>query len=207
MRKLFAFLAAAILMACLATSTQAADDLATSVRARLADAPVVRGNFEQKKIISGFRKPIVSRGSFVIARERGVLWETKEPFAGSLKLTRNEIVTKSGNEQTLRIAASDQPGMQSVSRLLFALLSGDVKQLSESFNVSGELRGAQGWQLQLQPKLEALSKLFARIELTGDRYVRHVELFEVSGDHTDIQLSAVGSEPAALTADEAHRFE
>lgn len=189
------------------TQSAHAEDLAASIRSRLLDAPVIRGNFEQRKSIAGFRKPVVSRGDFLITKERGVLWQTREPFNGSLKLTRNEIVTRSGSEETMRLSASSQPGMQSVSRLLFALLSGDVQQLGENFTIQGTLRGAQGWQLQLVPKVEALSKLFSRIELNGDRYVRHVELFETSGDHTDIQLSALNSEPAALSPDEVKRFD
>ncbi|MGC3962056.1 MAG: outer membrane lipoprotein carrier protein LolA [Rhodocyclaceae bacterium] len=190
-----------------AAGSAMAEDIATAVKARLADAAVVRGDFEQQKTLAGFRKPAVSRGNFLIARDRGVLWVTTSPFSGSLRLTRNEIVARTGDQQTMRLSASEQPGMQSVSRLLFGLLSGDLAPLADSFEIAGELRGAQGWQLALTPKTPALQKMFTRIDLEGDRYVRHVKLAESSGDSTDIRLSNVGSQPPALTADEVKRFE
>jgi outer membrane lipoprotein-sorting protein len=193
--------------ACSLTMAHAAEDIASAVKARLADVAVVRGHFEQQKTIAGFRKPAVSRGDFIIARERGVLWNTREPFAGALKLTHTEIVATTGATQTIRLTSSEQPGMQSVSRLLFGLLSGDLTPLADSFEIAGQLQGAQGWQLTLTPKAAALQKMFVRIELEGDRYVRHVHLFEQSGDRTDIALSQLNSQPAALTADEVKRFE
>ncbi|MFT4174611.1 MAG: outer membrane lipoprotein carrier protein LolA [Rhodocyclaceae bacterium] len=204
--RLTALLAAAC-AACTLTAAQAADDIASAVKARLADVAVVRGHFEQQKTLAGFRKPALSRGDFIIARERGVLWNTREPFAGALKLTRTEIVATTGTTQTLRLNSSEQPGMQSVSRLLFGLLSGDMAPLADSFDIAGQLQGAQGWQLTLTPKAAALQKMFVRIELDGDRYVRHVHLYEQSGDRTDIGLSQLNSQPATLTADEVKRFE
>ena len=37
--------------------------------------------------LSPHRETVVSRGEFIVSRERGVLWNTREPFAGSLKMT------------------------------------------------------------------------------------------------------------------------
>ena len=58
------------------------------VRARLAQPAVLRGQFEQRKQLKGFRNPLVSRGNFLLLRERGVAWDTTEPFASSALLTR-----------------------------------------------------------------------------------------------------------------------
>ncbi len=73
------FVAVALLVA--APPVQAAPDLAASVRQQLVQAPVLRGEFEQSKQVQGFSKPLISRGSFIVSRERGVLWLTKTPFA------------------------------------------------------------------------------------------------------------------------------
>ncbi len=64
-----------------------ADDLLASVARRLADAPCIRGRFEQTRRLSGFSNPLVSRGDFVLARGRGVVWQTREPFPSSLLVT------------------------------------------------------------------------------------------------------------------------
>ncbi|MBP6853427.1 MAG: hypothetical protein KA164_17645, partial [Rhodoferax sp.] len=71
--------------------------LIEAVRARLADAPVLRGEFEQRKSVRGFRNPLVSRGDFMVARGRGVIWRTREPFASSLALTRDRLVARSSD--------------------------------------------------------------------------------------------------------------
>ena len=53
------------------------------IRQRMADDAVLRGSFEQRKSIKGFRNPLVSRGEFIVARQRGVVWRTVEPFGSS----------------------------------------------------------------------------------------------------------------------------
>ena len=39
--------------------------VAAQVRQRMADAAVVRGEFEQRKTLKAFRNPLVSRGTFL----------------------------------------------------------------------------------------------------------------------------------------------
>lgn len=194
-------------VACLLPLAAHADDIAASVRTRLAGAPVVRGEFEQTKTIAGFRKPLVSHGDFLVARDQGVIWETRTPFAGTLKLTRKEIVSTSGDQQTLHLSTRDQPQLQAVNALLFAVLAGEVAPLEKDFTVTGSLRGAQAWQLALEPKNPAYARAFTRIALEGDRFVRKVEITEQSGDRTEIRLLKVNAEPPQLSAEEAKRFE
>ena len=64
-----------------------------------------------------------------------------------------------------------------------------------------------GWRLGLKPRSAALAKVFARIELSGDRYVREVRIEEANGDSTQLRFSALKDAPATLAADEARRFE
>lgn len=181
--------------------------LAQGVRQRLIDAPVLRGEFEQSKRIAGFKKPVVSRGEFIVSRERGVLWNTREPFAGSLKMTRKEIVSTAGGNETMRMNTSDQPALQSIAGLLFSLFAGDISQLEKNFRIAGELRGTQGWQLLLEPRSEVLARTIARIELDGERFVRRVHIIEKVGDQTEIRLVNSSATPAQLSADESKRFD
>ncbi len=67
-----------------AARAQAAPDLLAEVRPPPGKHPaVLRGEFEQTKTIKGFKRPLVSKGSFVMAAGKGVLWVTAQPFAST----------------------------------------------------------------------------------------------------------------------------
>lgn len=186
---------------------QAAPDLAQSVRERLTQPAVLRGDFEQSKQVQGFARPLVSRGSFLVARERGVLWQVRTPFASQLRLTRDEIVsTQEGGAVAFRLDAGKEPAVRMINGLMFSLLNGDVSALSEHFRIEGHVEG-RSWQLQLVPRQAALTRLMTRVELVGDSHVRSIRIDEANGDRTTIRFSAQSSEPARLSPDEAARFD
>ena len=196
----------ALVFAVMFGSAHAAPDLAQSVRERLVQAPVLRGEFEQQKQVQGFAKPLVSRGSFVVARERGVLWLTKTPFASQLRLTRDEIKATQNGAVAFRLDASKEPSVRVINGLMFALLNGDIGGLAEHFKIEGRAEG-KSWQLQLTPHSAALAKLMTSIELNGEAQVRSIRIDEANGDKTVIRFSAQSTEPAQLNADEARQFE
>ncbi|WP_077034410.1 outer membrane lipoprotein carrier protein LolA [Pelomonas sp. KK5] len=202
MRRFFAFLA---LLLCAFAAPAA--DLAAAVKQQLVQAPVLRGEFEQRKQVQGFSKPLVSRGRFVVARERGVLWTTLAPFASELRLTRDEIVaTQAGGAVAFRLDAAKEPSVRVINGLMFSLLNGEVNGLMELFKVDGSA-DAKGWKLVLVPKQAALAKLMSGIELAGDSHVRSIRIDEANGDRTLIAFSAQSVEPPRLSADEAKKFD
>jgi len=182
------------------------DALASRIRAQLDQPAVLRGRFEQTKQVAGFSRPLRSSGDFLVARDHGVLWRTREPFAGELRLTREEIVATEGGETAFRLSAQEEPTVRVINGLMFSLLNGDVDRLGEHFTITGE-SGAEGWTLALTPRQPALAKLLAGVTLAGDRHVRRIELAEANGDRTGIVFSEQRDTPAALTAEEARRFE
>lgn len=170
---------------------------------RLDPSEVIRGDFEQTKSIKGFKKPLVSRGQFVIARGRGIQWITLAPFPSTLIVTRDRLTTvaEGGMRQ---IDVRQEPGLRAVNDLLMAVLGGDMKALNARFQVEGGLQGAQGWRMTLVPRDAALSRFIARIEMEGDRHVQSVRMSEASGDENRIRFSRQGH--AGLSQAEADRF-
>lgn len=158
---------------------------------RLDQSEVVRGEFEQTKAIKGFKKPLVSRGEFVIVRGRGVQWVTLTPFPSTLVVTRDRLttVTPGGTQQ---IDVRQEPGLRAVNDLLMAVLSGDMKALNARFQVEGGLQGTQGWRMILAPRDAALSRFVTRVEMEGDRHVQFVRLSEASGDENRIRFTRQG---------------
>ncbi len=189
----------------LASANACAVDLITAVTEHLVAAPVLRGQFEQSKQVAGFKKPLVSEGDFLIARDEGVIWRTRSPFPGELRLTRDSISASQNGAVTFHLDANAEPGVRLINGLLFALLEGQMKVLGEQFEIDGEIHGTN-WQLLLTPRDAQLARLMRRIELSGDQFVRHIEIAEANGDRTSIRLSAQSSDPAALTAAEVARF-
>ncbi len=178
------------------------------VRARLTQPEVLRGRFEQRKKLKGFRNPLVSRGDFLLLRQRGVAWDTTEPFASSTLLTRERLLTRlPDGSQRVVLDAAASPGMAAVNSLLMALVAGDLDALAPQFHAEETLLADGAWTLVLHPREARLKRLFARIELRGDRHVRQVRIEETGGDLTTLRFLELSDQPAAPTAAEAARFD
>lgn len=193
----------ALALGVLALACQGAD-LAADIAARLVNAPLLRGQFEQKKNLAGFKQALVSSGDFLLWRDHGLCWHTRTPFDSSLTLTRRGITQTQGTT-TLKMDAKKEPGLLLANDILFALLSGDVSLLAQRFQMSGKLVGAEGWQLRLVPTDAALTKVFKNIELSGARFVQDIRLEDMNGDLTAIRFSQTKLGPAA-TPEEVKSF-
>jgi hypothetical protein len=206
-------LARVLLAACLlvATATRAAPDAAdptTRVRARIQSPAVLRGEFEQIKQLQGFRNPLRSRGAFVLARGRGVIWDTREPFPSSLVVTGDKVLERleDGSERLVLDGAAS-PDASLVNALLLALVGGDVDALAHQFELSATVPDEGDWTLRLVPRDAALRQVFERIALSGDRHVHQVRLQERSGDVSEIRFLQLRAEPATLSPEEAARLD
>lgn len=181
---------------------------ADGVRARLADTPVLRGQFEQRKTLQGFRNPLVSSGDFLLVRDRGVAWDTREPFPSSTLLTRDRLLaTMPDGSQRVLVDAAQSPAMAAVNSLLLALVSGDLDALAVPFTLEETLLADGAWTLHLVPREPALARLFKYVELRGNHHVRDVVLQETAGDHTHIRFVSLDDSPAEATVQESARFD
>jgi hypothetical protein len=189
-----------------ARAADPATPLLREVRQRLASDPVLRGSFEQRKTVKGFRHPLVSTGDFVVARARGVVWRTLTPFASTLVVTRDSVIARQADGRIARrLSAGEEPAVRAVSETLFGVMAADLSMLAQRFEISGD-SGRDGWRLALQPRDTALARWIARLELEGDRFLTGVRMQEASGDATAIRLArhSVGT---ALVAEEDAQFE
>ena len=183
------------------------DALAERVKKRLSDAPVQRGEFEQRKSVKGFKHPLVSKGDYLFARERGVVWHTREPFESTLVLTRERLVSRGADgANTTAMDARSEPGLRAVNQLLFALLAADLGTLAQRFQIAGQAPDNGPWQLTLTPRDAGLAAWLQKVELQGERQVQTVQWQEASGDASQIRFSAQTG-AAALSAEEAKRFD
>ena len=201
-----AFCLGALAACCLPAGAADVAPLLARVRQRLVNEAVVRGAFEQRKTVKGFRNPLVSSGDFVVARQRGVLWRTVTPFPSLLVVTRDRVLAKQGDGSVARrLSANEEPAVRAISETLFGVMAADLGALVQRFDITGDTT-AEGWRLALLPRDAQLARWIQRVELEGDRFLQAVRMHEASGDQTAIRLArhATG---AALAADEEAQFE
>ena len=196
-----------IILWCLAVPAQAADDpaLLREIQSRLAVDAVIRGDFTQTRQLTGIKKPLVAKGTFVVEKARGVLWRTLTPFPQTTRITQGEILQKDGERVLMALRADQEPAIHAISRVLFSAFAGDLSALTEYFDYTGRVDGSN-WQISFTPRQDGLRAVIASLTLEGDRVVRQVTLTSAAGDITRIAFPNVAT-AAALTADERARFE
>ena len=189
-----------------AATQLATQTLLTQVRQRVLDAPVVRGRFEQQKSIKGFKQPLRSAGDFVAARGKGIVWHVLQPFESLLIVKPDSLQSRRGDgEVSMQMRAEDEPVLRTVNAMLFAVMAADLAQLSQYFEVTGQIQ-ASGWKLHLVPRDPMLAQWLKDVELQGNQFVQDVKLQEARGDSSHIRILDAKAE-RALRAQDAAQFE
>ncbi|WP_417661819.1 outer membrane lipoprotein carrier protein LolA [Pseudomonas sp.] len=173
----------------------------TALSNQLADNAVVRGPFIQEKHLRAMAQPLTSRGQFVLATDKGLLWQLQSPISQTYRINSEGIARRTNAGWQM------QPGNNAAaqqSRLFLALLRGDSSGLKADFEL--QLQGTKDdWALTLEPRALLLKQIFSRIEIKGGELVQRIELFETQGDRTLLQLPN-SQAAAALSQTERDNF-
>nr|WP_315438045.1 outer membrane lipoprotein carrier protein LolA [uncultured Pseudomonas sp.] len=188
-------------LALLAVSTLAnAFDL-QQLSEQLAKPEVIHGQFIQEKHLRALPQPLLSKGSFVLAKNDGLLWLLKTPLQQDYRITANGIARRDGNAWQLlpnKSAGAEQ------NRLFLTVLQGDSSGLQRDFELalSGD---AQQWKLTLTPRSLLLKQVFNQININGGELVQTIELLETQGDSTVLRMQdSTANQP--LSEAEQHDF-
>ncbi|WP_043047219.1 MULTISPECIES: outer membrane lipoprotein carrier protein LolA [Pseudomonas fluorescens group] len=168
---------------------------------QLAKPSVIHGSFTQEKHLRALPQPLVSKGTFVLAKDHGLLWLLKTPLQQDYRINAQGIARRDANGwQPLpnKSAGAEQ------NRLFLAVLQGDSSGLQRDFEL--QLQGqAQQWKLTLTPRSLLLKQVFTRINIDGGELVHTIELLETQGDSTVLRMQdSTASHP--LSAAEQHDF-
>lgn len=186
-----------------ATSAQA---LLAQVRQRVQDAPVVRGQFTQLKTVQGFKQPLKSSGDFVVARGKGIAWQVRQPFASTLIVKPDSLLSRAADGSVaMQMKAQDEPVLRTINAMLFAVMAADLAQLSQYFEVTGQVHSS-GWKLHLVPRDAMLAQWLQAVDLSGQQFVQEVLLQEARGDRSQILIQNPAAEQN-LRAQDASLFE
>jgi hypothetical protein len=169
--------------------------------AQLAKPDVIHGQFVQEKHLRALPQPLISKGSFVLAKNHGLLWLLKTPLQQDYRISAKGIARRDDNGWQLlpnKSAGAEQ------NRLFLAVLQGDSSGLQRDFELalSGD---AQQWKLTLTPRSLLLKQVFNQINIDGGALVQTIELLETQGDSTVLRMQdSNASQP--LSDAEQHDF-
>ncbi|WP_245619773.1 outer membrane lipoprotein carrier protein LolA [Methylomicrobium agile] len=175
-------------------ATLATDTLA-EIGARLVKTELTAGRFRQEKNIKVLKKPLISTGTFIYHRSRGVIWQTLTPVPSMLLVNRTRLLTAQG-EQILPPA---------FGRVFTAMFGGDLQSMQEGFELAGT-NGKTAWRLQLKPKDPLLRKIIFEMQLAGDKELRQIDIKEANGNSTRITFDPI-AHPESLTSTQEADFE
>ena len=168
---------------------------------QLAKPSVIHGSFIQEKHLRALPQPLVSTGTFVLAKNHGLLWLLKSPLQQDYRIRPDGIARRDANGwQALpnKSAGAEQ------NRLFLSVLAGDSSGLQRDFEL--QLQGqAQHWKLTLIPRSLLLKQVFTQINIDGGELVQTIELLEAQGDSTVLRMQD-SSAGQPLSNAESHDF-
>jgi hypothetical protein len=146
----------------------------------------VTGNFEQIKTLAILPMPILSSGKFSFDQKTGLNWMVLKPIRSQMILD-DAGIRQIQNGKVVWSLDSQQPAASHISLIIASVLAADWNILSEHFDLSiNEQSKNSDWIINLLPKSQVLLTAIKRIEMTGSKQLKKMELFEASGDSTVI---------------------
>ena len=178
-------------------------DQLEDVYKRISAHPVTKGEFTQEQYIKVANRSLISRGNFVMAADKGVIFEIAEPFPSSMVVTEDKLVqTLSGNVVAV-MDGKENAMFKNIAKIIHSVFSNDVQVLKDNFQVS--VTGGPKDVVELVPKDPLLSMLFLKITLAVGDSIDSVSVIETGGNWVNYNFNNK-SFPEKLTADEEQRL-
>jgi len=172
---------------------------------KLMTEQLLRGDFSQSKTLQIFDRPLVSKGTFLLSHEQGLVWQQMHPFSVLLVLANNKLSQQFADQAPEIIEAKDNPMVFYFSHLFLAIFKGDLNALNEQFELTLK-NNNEGWVLHLKPNSAPLNKVFSTIEIHGGEQINKLNLIELNGDITLISFTHISNLPAQLSEQEKDVF-
>ncbi|CAB3781051.1 outer membrane lipoprotein carrier protein LolA [Paraburkholderia fynbosensis] len=173
--------------------------LVSQIAAHLAEAKGVRAQFTQTQTLAAMKQPLVSNGTLLFLRERGVLWRIDTPYQAAYVITDAGVVQIDATGRRVNAhGAQGTRGVAQVSKMMRAMLGGDLSALYSQFDVQAEGSTAQ-WRMQLTPNQPQIAQSIKRLEMEGGDYLQSLRITLANGDVTKLEFtrSTAVSEPTA----------
>jgi len=164
--------------------------LVARIAAQLGDMRGVRAQFRQTQTLAALSAPLVSTGTLVFVRDRGVIWRTETPHRVTYVIGDASVATIDANG-TRSTHGAPKGGIAHVSRMMRAMLGGDLSALYSQFDVTAEGTPVH-WRLLLTPNQPQLAQAVKSLTMEGSAFLTSLVITTAGGDVTRIDFS--GSE-------------
>lgn len=155
---------------------------------QLSQYPCTRGSFVQEKYIPAIKRSLTSSGTFLITAKDGIIWQTEKPYPSIMTVGMSHISQGTSLETMTRMDTGSNRLFMEFSNAISAALSGNLKEMENSFYTSFSSKGAQ-WSLLLEPKEAAVSQVVKSIRLQGESGLETVTMTEQSGSTVTYKFS------------------
>ena len=184
------------------TSMLAADQL-EEVYSRISAHPVTKGELTQEQYIKIANRSLISKVTFVMASDNGVIFEIAEPFPSSLVVTQEKMVQTLPGDVVSVMDGKDNAMFSNIAKIIHSVFANDVQVLKDNFQVS--VTGGPKDVVTLIPKDPLLSMLFQKITLAVSDSIDSVSIIETGGNWVNYTFSNK-TFPEKLTEDERQRL-
>lgn len=184
-----AFVALSLPVSAISATSTNNTGLVSQVAAHLGQAKGVRAKFTQTQTLAAMKQPLVSTGSLVFFRDRGVIWQIDTPYKAIYVITDTGVSEVNANGQRINANSGNSVrGVAQVSRMMRAMLGGDLSALYAQFDVQADGTPAQ-WRMQLTPNQPQLAQSIKGLEMSGGDYLQALRITLANGDVTQIDFA------------------
>ncbi|MCX5539677.1 outer membrane lipoprotein carrier protein LolA [Paraburkholderia sp. CNPSo 3076] len=172
------------------TSANAGDAaLVSQIASRLARANGVRAHFTQTQTLAAMKAPLVSTGSLLFFRERGVIWQVETPYRKTWIMRDSGVTVIDATGQRIQSsAAQGARGAAEIAKMMRAMLGGDLSGLYSQFDVAARGTPSQ-WQMHLVPRQPQIAQALRGIEMEGGDFLHSLRITFANGDVTQYDFS------------------
>ncbi|SMG16875.1 outer membrane lipoprotein carrier protein LolA [Paraburkholderia susongensis] len=163
--------------------------LVSQIAAHLAQAKGVRAQFTQTQTLAAMKRPLVSSGTLLFFRERGVIWQIDTPYKATYVITDAGVVQVNADGQRVSTqSAQGTRGVAQVSKMMRAMLGGDLSALYSQFDVAAEGSPAQ-WRMRLTPNQPQIAQSIKGLDMSGGGYLQSLRIMLANGDVTQLEFA------------------
>jgi outer membrane lipoprotein-sorting protein len=158
----------------------------------------IQSTFVQTKTMSFMHDKMTSKGVMYYSNGGKLRWEYTSPYQYIFVINDNKVYIKSGNKAANAIDVRQSRIFKSITQVMMYSVTGKGLASNRDFGVTMYVNGNE-WIASLTPKRSEMKKMFKTIKLFFDKnkgVVSQVEMNEVSGDKTVIQLYGVKTNAA-----------
>jgi outer membrane lipoprotein-sorting protein len=172
------------------SATAGDTQLVQQITGKLAQAKGVRAQFTQTQTLSAMNRPLVSTGLLLFFRERGVLWQIDTPYKAIYVITDAGVseVNAAGQRVNTNVPQQGARGVAQVSKMMRAMLGGDLSALYSQFDVKAEGTPLQ-WRMQLTPNQPQLAQAIKGLQMEGGDFLKTLRITLANGDVTQIEFA------------------